>query len=127
MPAGLVEQDDAMSRWFDCLGDFRQVEGHGLCVAAGQHQARALAFLGADGPENVDRAGALIVRRTWPRATLGPPAGDLVLLADPVKRMRFTILKSDLYVLALGLFSCDLRQRGREVFLKAAMASASWA
>ncbi len=122
MPAGLVEQDDAMSRSFDCLEDFRQVEGHGLCVAAGQHQARALALFGADGTENVDRAGALIVRRTWPRAALGPPASDLVLLP-----YAGFILEPDLYVLALGLLSCDLRQRGREVFLKAAMASASWA
>ncbi len=98
------------------------MEGHGLCVAAGQHQARALAFLGADGPENVDRAGALIVGRTWPRAALGPPASDLVLLPN-----AGFILEPDLYVFALGLFSCDLRQRDGEVFLKAAMASASWA
>lgn len=111
-----------MSPRFDGLGDFRQVEGHGPCVAAGQHQARALAFLGADGAENVGRAGALIVRRTWPCAALGPPAGNLVLLADPS-----LILKPDLYILALCLLGCDLRQLGGEVFLKAAMASASWA
>ena len=30
MPAGLTEQDDAMSPQFDCLRDIRQVEGHGL-------------------------------------------------------------------------------------------------
>jgi hypothetical protein len=94
------------------------VEGHGLCVAAGQH----LAFFGADSTENVDRAGALIVRRTWSCAALGPSASDLVLLPD-----AGFILEPDLYVFALGLLSCDLRQRGGEVFLKAAMASASWA
>ena len=93
-----------------------------MCVAVGQHQARTLAFFGADGTENVDRAGALIVWRSWPRAALGPPASDLVLLPDP----RF-ILKPDLYILALCLLGCDLRQLGGEVFFKAAMASVSWA
>ncbi len=46
---------------FDDLGDFLQVEGHGLGVAPGQDQARALALLGADGAEDVGRAGALIM------------------------------------------------------------------
>ena len=77
-----------------------------------------ISILGADGTENVDRAGALIVWRSWPRAALGPPAGDLVLLPDP----RF-ILKP-VYILALCLLGCDLRQLGGEVFLRAAMARA---
>ncbi len=104
------------------LEDFRQVEGHGLGVAPGQDQARALALLGADGAEDVGRAGALIVRCTWPGAALGPSSGDLVLLPD-----AGFILEPELYVFALGLLGCDLCQLGGEVFLKAAMASASWA
>ncbi len=39
MPAGLIEQDNAMRPRFDGLGNFCQVERHGPCVAAGQHQA----------------------------------------------------------------------------------------
>ncbi len=60
--------------------------------------------------------------RAGPGTAPGPSAGDLVLLADPS-----LILKPDLYILALCLLGCDLRQLGGEVFLKAAMASVSWA
>ena len=122
MPSGLIENDDAMGPRFDDLGDLRQVQRHGLGVAARQHQAGALALPGADGTEDVGRAGALILWRTWPGAAPGPPAGDLVLLSD-----ARLILKPELYVLALSLLGCDLCQLGEEVFLKAAMASASWA
>ena len=91
-------------------------------IASRQHQARTLAFLGADGAEDVGRAGALIMGRGWPGAALGPPAGDLVLLPD-----AGFILEPELYVLALGLSGGDLCQLGGEVFLNAAMASRSWA
>ncbi len=46
---------------FDDLGDFRQLEGHDLCVAAGQDEASGLALLGANGAEDVGRLGALIM------------------------------------------------------------------
>ncbi len=122
MPAGLVEDDDSMGGFLDGLGDLRQMQGHGFGIAAGQDQARALAFPGADGAEDVGRAGALIVRCAWPGAALGPSSGDLVLLSD-----AGLVLEPDFYVLALGLSGGDLCQLGGEVFLKAAMASASWA
>jgi hypothetical protein len=102
----------------DGRGDFRQVECHGLGVAARQHQAGTLALPGANGAEDVGRAGALIARRSRPGAALGPPAGDLVLLPD-----ARLVLEPDLYVLALRLVGGDLRQLGGEVFLNAAMAS----
>ncbi len=98
------------------------MEGHGFAVAARQYQARALALLGADGAEDIGRAGALIMRRAWPGAALGPSAGDLVLLPD-----AGLVLEPDFYVLACGLLGGDLCQLGGEVFLNAAMASASWA
>jgi len=103
---------------FDGLRDFRQVERHGLGVAARQHRGRSLALPGADGAEDVGRAGALIARRARPGAAPGPPAGDFVLLAD-----ARLVLEPDLYVLALRLLGGDLRQLGGEVFLNAAMAS----
>jgi len=98
------------------------VERHGLGITAGQHQARALALARADGAEDVGRSGTLIVRRPWPGAAPGPPAGDLVLLPD-----AGFILEPEFYVLALSLMPCDLCQLGGEVFLNAAMASRSWA
>ncbi len=122
MPAGLIEDDDGVGARFDGPRDLLQVEGRALGVAAGQDQARALALLGADGAKDIGRAGALIVRCAWPGAALGPSSGDLVLLPD-----AGLVLEPELYVFALGLLGCDLCQLGGEVFLKAAMASASWA
>ncbi len=122
MPAGLIEDDDGVGARFDGPRDFPQVEGHGFAIAARQHQARTLALLGADGAEDIGRAGALIMRRAWPGATLGPSAGDFVFLPD-----ASLVLEPVFYVFALGLLGCDLCQLGGEVFLKAAMASASWA
>lgn len=53
MPAGLIEDDDSVGVRFDGPRDFLQVEAHSFGITARQHQARALAFLGADGAEDV--------------------------------------------------------------------------
>src|SRR5215216_793717 len=60
----------------------RLMQAHGLRVASGQHQGRALALLRADRPEDVDRARPLIMRGAGPCSSSGPAARDLVLLAD---------------------------------------------
>ncbi len=98
------------------------MQGHGRCVAAGQHQARALAVLGTDGAEDIGRAGALIVRRTWPSAALGPSPRDLVLLPN-----AGLVLEPDFYGLAWRFLRGDLLQLGGKLFLNAAMAFSSWA
>ena len=102
--------------------DLPQVEAHSFAIAARQHQARALALLGADSPEDIGRPGALIVRRAWPGAALGPTVRDLVLLPD-----AGLVLEPNFYVFALGLSGGDLCQLGGAVFLNAAMASRPWA
>ena len=122
MPAGLVEDDDAMGAFLDGLGDLRQMQGHGFGIAAGQDQARGLAFAWTDGAEEPSRTGALVTRCRGPAAALGPASRDLVLLANP----RF-ILEPDLYLFATGDLDRNLRQLGGEVFLKIAWASRSWA
>ena len=54
MPTGLVEQKQhRMGARFDRVGDLSQMQGHRFCVAGRQNQSRALAFLRADGAENV--------------------------------------------------------------------------
>ena len=111
-----------MGALFDGLGELRQMEAHGRGIAARQHQGRAFCLFGTDRTEDVGRAGTLIARRGWPGAALGPSAGDLVLLPD-----AGLILKPQLYILAVRLLGCDFRQLGGKVFLKAAMASGSWA
>ena len=67
----------------DDRGDLGEVQVHRLGVAGRQDQGRALALLWADGAEDVGRGGPLITRSAGAGATLRPPAGDLVLLADP--------------------------------------------
>src|SRR3954453_9064282 len=59
-----------------------QVPAHGLRIASGQHQGRALTLLRADRPEDGDRTRPLIVRGAGPGAPSGPAPGNLVLLAD---------------------------------------------
>jgi hypothetical protein len=65
---------------------------HRLGVAGGQDQAGALALFGADGTEDVGRGGALIARSAGAGPALGPPARDLVFLANAC-----LVLKPNLY------------------------------
>lgn len=51
VPSGLIEDEDRVSAVIDCLADFQQI--HGVGIATGQYEARALTLLGADGTENV--------------------------------------------------------------------------
>jgi len=78
---------------------------HGRHVAERKNEACALALKRADGAEDIDRGGALIVWRARACAALCPSAGDLVLLTD-----AGFILEPDLYLCACGLSTCDLRQ-----------------
>ena len=82
MPSGLIDEEDGVGPWCDCLGDFGQMQVHRFGVAGREDQSRALSLLRADGSEDVGRGGALITRSARAGAALRPPAGDLVLLAD---------------------------------------------
>src|SRR5450756_2776402 len=82
MPSGLIDEEDGVGSWCDRLGDFREVQVHRFGIAEGQDQSHALALFRADGTEDVGRCGSLIPRSARASAALGPPAGDLVLLAN---------------------------------------------
>src|SRR6478735_4495205 len=82
MPSGLIDEEDGVGPWCDCLGDFGQMQVHRFGVAGREDQSRALSLLRADGSEDVGRGGALIPRSVWASTALGPPAGDLVLLTN---------------------------------------------
>ena len=91
------------------LGDLRQMQGHGGRGAAWQDEGGALGRGGADGAEDIGRAGPLVARGYGPRAATGPAAGDLVFLPDPG-----LVLEPDLYRLAGSLAGRDLRHsRGK--------------
>ena len=112
-----------MGSWCDHLGDFREMEVHCFGVAGRQDQGRALALFGANGTEDVGRSGALIAGSTRAGAAFGPPARDLVLLAD-----TRLVLEPNLYGLDIDrFFTRDFIQARLEVFLKSSTAPAAWA
>src|SRR3954469_2767897 len=105
-----------------CATSDRQVQAHGLRIASGQHQGRALTLLRADRPEDGDRTRPLIMRGAGPGASSGPAAGNLVLLAD-----TGLVLPPQLDRGALREARPDRFQGGGETFLKSSGASGFWA
>ena len=123
MPASLIDQEDRVGTGRDDLGDLREVQIHRLGIAGRQDQSRALALLWADGAEDVGGSGALITGSAGTGAALGPPTGDLVLLAD-----SSLICEPDFYLVAVDrLFVRDCVQTRGEVFLKSSIAPSAWA
>src|ERR1700692_192430 len=120
MPSGLIDEEDGVGSWCDCLGE---VQVHRLGIAGGQDQNRPLALFRADGTEDIGRCGSLIPRRARASAALRPPAGDLVLLAD-----TSLVLKPNFYLADVDrFFARDLIQARWELFLKSSMAPSACA
>jgi hypothetical protein len=96
---------------------------HSVGIATGEDEAGGLSGSGADGAEDVGRAGALIAWRCGPAAAPGPAAGDLVLLADTcfIREPDFDCVSSD------ALFARDRIQFLWELFLKSSIAPAACA
>ena len=123
MPSGLIDEEDGVDSWCDRLGDFREVQVHRFDIAGGQDQSRALALFRADGTKDIGRCGSLISRSARASPAFGPPAGDLVLLAD-----TSLVLEPDFYLVAADrLFARDCLQARGEVFLKSSIAPAACA
>ena len=121
MPAGLIEEQHGVRAGRDGLRDLGQVQAHHLGGAAGHDEARARSPCWADRAEEVGGGGALVFGRRGARAAAGPTTGDRVLLSD-----AGLVGKPDLYRLAADGLG-DRRQAGGEGFLKAGIASGSWA
>jgi hypothetical protein len=123
VPASLIDQEHGVRAGRDRRGDLRKVEVHRLGIAGRQDQGCALALFRADGSEDVGGSGALVAGCTWASAALRPPAGDLVLLADPS-----LIREPDFYRVAVErLLARDCVQARGEVFLKSSIAPAACA
>jgi hypothetical protein len=123
MPSGLIDEEDGVGSWCDGLGDFHEVQVHRFGIAEGQDQSRALALFRADGTEDVARCGSLIPRSARASAALGPPACDLVLLAD-----TSLVLEPNFYLADVDrLFARDFIQARWELFLKVSMAPSACA
>ena len=123
MPSGLIDQKRGVCARRDLRRDLCQVEVHGLGVASGHDERRALAVLGTDRAEDISRGGSLVFRRARARAALGPATRDLVLLTD-----ARLVGKPDLYGVGLdAFFASDLLQALGQAFLKPSMAPAACA
>jgi len=94
---------------------------HRLGVGIGQRQGRANAARRANGAKEIGVFITLVGGLTRSRSAPGPLANLAVLLADA----RF-VLKPNLDRLALWDVGEMRVQRGREVFLNAAMVSGFW-
>ena len=110
-------------------GDLGEMQAHRLGVAVRQDQRCPFAVLGADCAEDVGRRGTLIMRCAGTAATLGPTTGDLVLLADPVDRLRrSTVGEPDFYIGRCDVLRRgDFFQAGGETFLKSSTAPSACA
>jgi hypothetical protein len=118
VPASLIDQEDGVGAGCDDFGDLREVQVHRLAIAGRQDQGRPLAILWADGAEDIGRCGALISRGAGTGATLCPPTGDLVLLAN-----TSLVCEPDFYLVAVDrLVARDCVQTRGEVFLKSSIA-----
>jgi hypothetical protein len=53
MPAGLIDEQEGVRAGSDVLGDFSKMQVHREGVAHRQDEARTLAFLGANGAEDI--------------------------------------------------------------------------
>jgi hypothetical protein len=123
VPASLIDQEDGVGTARDRLGDLGEMQVHRLGIAGRQDQGRAFALLRADRAEDVGRGGALIPGCAGTGASLGPAAGDLVLLAN-----TSLICKPDFYLVAVDrLLARDCIQERGEVFLKSLIAPSAWA
>jgi hypothetical protein len=62
MPSSLIDKKYGMRALGDLCGDFGEMQGHRLGVAAGHDEGRALAVLRSDRPEDGGRGGSLVFR-----------------------------------------------------------------
>lgn len=117
MPACLIDQEHSVCAGRNGQGDLDEMQVHRFGIAGGQDQGCTLALLRADRAEDVGGGGALIARRAGARAALGPPAGDLVLLAD-----TGLVLEPDFYLIAIDrLRTRDCIQARGKTFLKSSI------
>ena len=120
VPSGAIKQQGGMCALGNMAGYFFEMQLHGLGVSLRQGKSRACAASRANGTKQIGVGIALICGLARSRSSPGPLSHDAVLLAD-----TRLILEPDLNsrcngnALQMGL------QRVSEVFLKAAIVSAS--
>ena len=120
MIARAVQDEDGVRADGDLLADLRQMEGHGLCIGAGQNQRRRRLAGRADRAEDIGPFIALVAGRARAGPAFGPDARQRSLLTD-----ASFVLKPDFEGFGLGLLGEAFEDKLEEVFLKASWASGS--
>jgi len=83
MPAGSVEQHHGMAARRDVAADLGQMQVHRLAIGHRQNERCPRVAGRTDGAEQIGPIVALVARRPWPAAALGPYSGQRALLPDP--------------------------------------------
>lgn len=122
MPARLIHDQDGVSVIGNMAGYLDQMLVHGMRIAPWHNEGCGLAKFRADRTEDISGPGPLIMGSRWPCPSLGPPPGDLVLLAD-----AGLILEPNFYSLACGGPGGDFPHCGGKVFLNSSIALGSCA
>jgi len=123
MPSGLIENEDSVRAGGDIAADLVKMQLRGLGVGVGHHQGRAGITRGANRTEQISMARAKVGGLSRTGAGFGPYPCPPGLLTN-----AHFILKPDLHSGVWGERRPDIGDFAREVFLKAAVASAfrSW-
>ena len=121
MPASAVADQHGMCAGTDLLADLGEVDGHRLAVDPGCNNGGAHGPRRTDRAEDVGRVVAIVANRRWAAAAQRPLIRQRALLAD-----AGFILEPDLDRLASRFRRQGCGYKGREVFLKASCAAASF-
>ena len=106
VPTGLIDDQHRMGAGIDGGTDLDEVRRHGVGVAPGHDQPGAFPLRGTDRAEDIGPFGALVAGRPRARATSGPSACELILLAD-----AGFILPPQLYLDAFRKPRCQRRSK----------------
>jgi hypothetical protein len=120
VPARAIQGDDGMRAGGDLCADLRKVQVHRFGIDRRQHEGRADAPRGTDGPEQVGPVVPLIAWRAGTAALFCPDIGQAALLAD-----TGFVLPPEFDRLAAGVLRDGGRDQLGEVFLCASWAAGS--
>ena len=128
MPSGPIENQNGVGARGDMAGDLIEMKLHGFGIGIRQRQRGTNSASRTDGAKEIGVLIALVGWLAGPRPAPGPLSDDAVLLTDT----SFIPGSSPGQALEPDFQRCCLRQademstqRAREVFLNAAMVSAS--
>src|ERR1700730_5232653 len=92
MPSGSIEEKDGVTALRHLAANFLEMQVHRLCIGIRQDQGRTNIAMRADSAKYVGPFPALIPRRGWTAAALGPDASQCDGLEVPYSRGLIEVL-----------------------------------